>query len=93
MEKRVHVFYSGRVQGVGFRYTAQSIAEDLKVKGWVRNLHDGRVELVAQQEEEVLKEFLERIKKYFSSYIKDIQIDWEEPTDEFEDFEIRFYWE
>jgi len=93
MEKRVHVFYSGRVQGVGFRYTVQSIAEDLKVKGWVRNLHDGRVELVAQQEEEVLKEFLERIKKYFSSYIKDIQIDWEEPTDEFEDFEIRFYWE
>jgi len=93
MEKRVHVFYSGRVQGVGFRYTAQSIAEDLKVKGWVRNLHDGRVELVAQQEEEVLKEFLERIKKYFSSYIKDIQIDWEKPTDEFEDFEIRFYWE
>ncbi|MCM8758030.1 MAG: acylphosphatase [Candidatus Omnitrophica bacterium] len=93
MQRRIHVFYVGRVQGVGFRYTAESIAQDLGVKGWVRNLRDGRVELVAEQEEEILKEFLERIKKYFSSYIKDIQIDWQQPTGEFEDFEIRFFWE
>jgi acylphosphatase len=93
MYKRIHVFYSGRVQGVGFRYTAQGIAEDLGVVGWVKNLKDGRVELVAEQEEELLCEFLERIKKYFSSYIRDIQITWQEATGEFKDFEIKFFWE
>jgi len=93
MHKRIHVFYSGRVQGVGFRYTAQGIAEDLGVLGWIRNLRDGRVELVAEQEEEILYEFLDRLKKYFSSYIRDVKINWEEPTGEFRNFEIKFFWE
>jgi len=91
MQKRIHVFYSGRVQGVGFRYTAQDIAEDLGVLGWVRNLRDGRVELVAEQEEEILYEFLDRLKKYFSSYIRNVQINWEESTGEFRSFEIKFF--
>lgn len=43
-----HVRYSGQVQGVGFRYTAQRLAEDFPVTGYVRNLSDGDVELVAQ---------------------------------------------
>ncbi|MCM8792085.1 MAG: acylphosphatase [Candidatus Omnitrophica bacterium] len=93
MFKRIHVFYTGRVQGVGFRYTVQGIAEDLDVKGWVRNLRDGRVELIAEQKEEILKEFLERINKYFLSYIKDMQISWQQATEEFKGFEIRFFWE
>jgi len=93
MSKRIHVFYSGRVQGVGFRYTAQSIAQDLGVGGWVKNLNDGRVELVAEQTEEILREFLERIKKYFSSYIRNVEVNWEQASGEFKDFEIRFFWE
>jgi acylphosphatase len=93
MLKRIHVFYSGRVQGVGFRYTAQSIAQDLGVGGWVKNLNDGRVELVAEQTEEILREFLERIKKYFSSYIRNVEVNWEQASGEFKDFEIRFFWE
>ena len=40
-----HVIYSGRVQGVGFRYTVRRIAAGYEVTGWVRNLEDGRVEL------------------------------------------------
>ena len=45
---RRELFFSGRVQGVGFRYTAQMVSRDYAVSGYVRNLADGRVELVAE---------------------------------------------
>ncbi len=48
MKKQVRVYYSGRVQGVGFRFTAESIANDLGVTGWVKNSRDGGVEIVAE---------------------------------------------
>ncbi len=88
MKKQVHVYYTGRVQGVGFRFTAESIACDLGVTGWVKNLSDGRVEVVAEAEEDVLKEFLEKISAYFSCYIRDVNIQWLEATGEFNDFGI-----
>ena len=88
MKKQVHVFYSGRVQGVGFRFTAEDIAGELGVTGWVKNLGNGAVEVVAEAEEDVLKDFLSRMNKYFSSYISDTVIDWKEATGEFKDFEI-----
>ncbi len=47
MKKQVHVYYSGSVQGVGFRFTARSIAEELGVLGWAKNLRDARVEMVS----------------------------------------------
>jgi len=57
-----HVFYEGRVQGVGFRYTARRIAEGYDVTGWVRNLPDGRVEMKVQASEEAeLEAFLREI--------------------------------
>lgn len=90
-KKRIHVFYSGRVQGVGFRFTAEDFALSLGLVGWVKNLPDGRVEIVCEGEEEKLKKFLEKIKNYFDRYIKDIDLDWSEATGEFRDFEIRFY--
>ena len=49
------------MQGVGFRFTAEAIARKFKVNGWVSNLRDGRVEVVAEGEESALKDFLERI--------------------------------
>lgn len=56
------VFYSGRVQGVGFRYSVKRIASGFEVTGWVKNLPDGRVELQASSlEEEELDAFLEDI--------------------------------
>ena len=58
MKKFAHVYYSGRVQGIGFRFTAQRIAEELGVCGWVKNLDDGRVEILAQAGEDKLKDFL-----------------------------------
>jgi len=90
MEKRINVCYTGRVQGVGFRFTAEDIARELGVCGWVKNLRDGRVEVVAEAEEKVLQDFLGRINQYFSRYIKDADVAWQEPRGEFKDFGIRF---
>ena len=90
MKKQVHVCYTGRVQGIGFRYTAQDIADDLGVSGWVKNLTTGMVELVAEAEEEILEAFLSRIKHHFSRYIQDIGTQWQSATGEFSDFSIRF---
>ena len=52
------VYYSGRVQGVGFRYTAQHLAAGFAVAGYVRNLSDGDVELVAEGEADEVERFL-----------------------------------
>ena len=54
---RVRIFYSGHVQGVGFRYTAKTVAAGYDVTGLVRNLPDGRVELVAEGAREELDAF------------------------------------
>jgi acylphosphatase len=57
------VFYSGRVQGVGFRYTVQSITPGFEVAGTVRNLDDGRVELIVEGEREELDAFRQAIRE------------------------------
>lgn len=90
MKKAAHLYYSGRVQGVGFRFTAQRIAQELKVTGWVKNLDDGRVEIILEADEEKLKDFLSQITNTFSRYIQDIETDWQPATGQFHDFNIRF---
>ncbi len=90
MKKQVHIYYIGRVQGIGFRFTAKDIANNLGVSGWVKNLSDGRVEIVAQAEEETLQEFLAKIREYFSKYIQDTLISWFPVSDEFKDFGVKF---
>jgi acylphosphatase len=88
--KCVHVYYSGSVQGVGFRYTAQQIALDLGVKGWVKNLWDGRVEVLAEGEESRLKDFLARLEDDFSGHIRNADVSWEPATDSFRSFSVKF---
>ena len=56
-----HVFYEGRVQGVGFRFTVKQLARGYDVIGWVRNLPDGRVEMQCGGESEEVEAFLEAI--------------------------------
>lgn len=90
MRKRMHILYSGRVQGVGFRFTAESAAIQSGIQGWVKNLGDGRVEIMAEAEEEALKDFLNKIRQSFSRYIQDEDLRWSEAVEEFQDFQIRF---
>ena len=89
MKKQIHAYYSGQVQGVGFRFTARNIANELGVTGWVKNLRDGRVEVVAEAKEEALKDFLDKIRQYFARYIQDIDLRWQEPEGEFTDFGVK----
>ena len=63
MEKTIHVFVSGRVQGVCFRMYTQQQARILGLTGWVRNLADGRVEVMASGEEERLKTLQDWLQK------------------------------
>ena len=63
MGKTVQVFYEGRVQGVGFRYTARRVAAGFDLAGYVRNLPDGRVELVASGDEEEVDGFLQAVRE------------------------------
>ncbi len=57
-----HLFYEGRVQGVGFRYTVRHLATGFDVSGWIRNLPDGRVEMLAVGFPDEVTEFLEAIR-------------------------------
>lgn len=70
------VYYSGRVQGVGFRYTVKRIASGFEVTGWVKNLPDGRVELQASSyDEEELDAFLEDIQNSsLGGNIKEVEV-------------------
>lgn len=90
MNKRVNAYFSGMVQGVGFRYTAERLANKFYLTGWVRNLNDGRVEITAEGNEIHLKEFLARINKEMEQYINDIDIGWQTATGEFTGFKIAF---
>ena len=91
-KKRLHVYWVGRVQGVGFRYTAETAALELRLVGWVRNLPDGRVEAICEGSESALNSFLERIAHGpMEPYIRDTRVTWSEATGEFEEFRIRFF--
>ncbi len=92
VKKRVHVFWKGRVQGVGFRYTAESVALALGLAGWVRNVPDGRVEAVAEGAEKELKSFVEQVAVGpMRPHIRQTKVGWESATGEFDDFRIKFF--
>jgi acylphosphatase len=77
---RAHVFISGKVQGVGFRFSTQDMAFLLKVNGWVRNIRDGRVEAVFEGSKEKVDEMLRWCRKGPpAARVADIEITYEPP--------------
>ena len=86
---RMMIWYSGRVQGVGFRFTACEVATGYDVTGMVRNLPDGRVELIAEGSREELEAFREGIRRSgLGRCIRDEHIQWSEPSGTYRGFEI-----
>ena len=89
MPSRLHVYYSGHVQGVGFRYSAKQLSLEFDVTGSVKNLPDGRVEMVIEGERDELETFQAAIPDAgLRRFIRETQSHWSEGTGEFRGFEI-----
>jgi acylphosphatase len=87
--RRLNIFYSGRVQGVGFRYAVKTVAAGFEISGIVRNLPDGRVELIAEGARAELAAFRDAIPGAgLAGFIRDEQVDWADAKNEFNGFEI-----
>ncbi len=91
MPVRAHVYISGKVQGVFFREYTRNKAQSLGIKGWVRNLRDGRVEAIFEGEKEKVEEIISWCHKGSPySKVEKVEVKWEEYKGEFNDFEIRW---
>ncbi len=88
MSRRV-VHFEGRVQGVGFRYTARRVAERFPVAGFVRNLADGRVQVVAEGSAEALDGFLSELQQEMADHISRTDVADGPASGEFTSFDIR----
>ena len=82
------VYYEGRVQGVGFRYTTNTLAQSFPVTGRVMNLHDGRVQLIAEGESQEIARFLTQVSETLGRYIRNMQVVDSPATGQFENFAI-----
>jgi acylphosphatase len=88
MQRRTY-HYSGHVQGVGFRYTTHNIAQQHNVHGYVRNLPDGRVELVMEGDEGEIEGVVRNLNRKMSAFVRNVEAQTAPATGEFERFYIR----
>lgn len=87
---QAHLFISGYVQGVGYRYFVRSNASRLGLTGWVRNTDDNSVEAVFSGEKDVIEQMIALCRKGpFLAEVKDIEVKWEEEEEKFEEFIVR----
>lgn len=85
----MEILYSGHVQGVGFRYSVKSTATGFEITGTVRNLSDGRVELIAEGTREELEAFRAAVRDAgLKHFIRDETVAWSEAQNTFKGFEI-----
>ncbi len=85
---RAHLLVDGMVQGVGYRFFAMRKANVYGLKGFAKNLIDGRVEVVVEGERGLIEDFVKDLRRGpLSAHVSDIIIDWDIPTFEFERFE------
>ncbi len=86
--QRLHLYFSGQVQGVGFRYTALTVAQQFKITGWVRNCSEDRVEVMAEGSVKDLEDYLGKLGDEMSGYIRRVDRTWETATGEWPSFSI-----
>ncbi len=90
MDKQAHIVVHGKVQGVWYRASTQKVARSLGLKGWVRNLPSGEVEILAQGEEDRLKQLIEWCHEGPpAAEVTKVEVEWEEVGRPFSDFEVR----
>lgn len=85
-----HILFSGQVQGVGFRYTARHIAGRYDITGFVRNLPDGDVEMLAQGSEQDIDNCIKEIQDSFNGYIRDTTVEPVPHNSRYADFRITY---
>jgi len=85
------IHFAGYVQGVGFRYTARSIARQYEVTGYVMNLPDGQVELLVEGTEEDVTHFINDVKAEMNTYINRHDVQDVPPTGAYKQFTVRYY--
>jgi len=84
----MHAKIDGLVQGVGFRYTVLDIAEKLALKGTVRNLPDGSVEIYAQGKKALLEDLISKLKNQSPGHVDKVDVNFYSPTKNYSDFRI-----
>ncbi len=87
--KRVHIYVSGRVQGVGFRAFVQHTAQTMNLTGWVKNLYDGRVEVLTEGLEDDINALIDMLKEGpIGSRVDSVDVNWEKYQGGQENFRI-----
>ena len=88
---QARIIVSGVVQGVGYRYFTLSLARRYPITGWVRNLPDGRVEVVAEGEQGLINDFISDLRIGPSSgNVAGVEVEWKAYTGDFENFSLKF---
>jgi acylphosphatase len=82
------VYYTGKVQGVGFRATTAEIARAYPITGWVKNLDDGRVQLLAEGPEEAVDKFLKNVHARWKDNIDKEEIKKQEASGKYKSFDV-----
>lgn len=87
---QLHALVKGRVQGVGFRYYTLKSAQEKNLTGWVRNLRDGRVEVLAEGDQDRLNQLIADLRQGpISSDIDHVEVNFSNSAGEFKDFGIK----
>jgi acylphosphatase len=90
MQRRTYHF-SGHVQGVGFRYTTHNLAQRHNIHGYVRNLPDGRVELVMEGDETEMEDIVKDLRRKMACFLRGVESEAAPATGEFDEFYIRHH--
>ena len=88
---QAHIVYSGMVQGVGFRYTVEDIVRQIgRLNGWVRNLQDGRVEILIEGDKKNIEQLMAAVEQRFNAYIRSKSLMYAPSQGSFKDFQITY---